>query len=156
MEPGKTSPIQFSSYLENRGYRLEAGSALFLKRLFLDSWAQPGFHKFWQVWNPVYGFFLFRLYCALGGAQRRVVSTLAVFLFCGAFLHDLPLTLITGHPSVVCTTAFSFWAVVALFARCSSSLLHLAAWPRSIHVGLNIVLIIGGLLLGARVQGILI
>ena len=143
----------FVKYLEKRGYNPEAGSTRFLWRLFFESWAQPGFHRFWQVWNPGYGYFLFKLYLALGGRRRPVAAGLVVFLSCGLLLHDFPLTLITGRGFILNTIAFTFWAILAMVFKWSERLLRLETWPWWIHVLLNMGLIVAGLMLGGRMQG---
>jgi len=127
-----------------RGYSLDQGSGVFLRRLFLDSWTQPGFHRFWQMWNPVYGYFLFRLYRVLGGSRRSFVAGMAVFIFCGAILHDLPIGFLTGEPKIVCTIAFSSWGVLTFCSRKLGTVVDFDSWPRVVHLSINVCLIVGG------------
>ncbi len=142
----------FPQYLEQRGYRLDWSTAAFLRRMFLDCWAQPGFHLFWRVWNPLYGYLLFRLYQYLGGTKRRFSLTLLVFALCGFVAHDLPVSLFVGRPLVVCTTAFFAWGVLVSAARLLDRPLAFASWPRVLHVVVNLALVGGGLLAGVVVQ----
>jgi hypothetical protein len=120
--------------------------------MFLDCWAEPGFHRFWRVWNPVYGYVLFRLYLYLGGPRRRVSLSLLVFALCGFVAHDLPVSLIVGRPLLVCTTAFFAWGILASAARFLDRPLAFASWPCGLHVVVNLVLVGGGLVAGAVVQ----
>lgn len=145
-------PLTFVDYLERRGYDLNRGSAAFLGHLFFQSWLQPGFHLFWRVWNPVYGYFLFRIYLMAGGNRRRVTATATVFLFCGFVFHDLPLTLAFGRLSLVCTTAFFFYAIATLASRFTAAFLSFDSWPRWIHGLINVGLVVLGLLFGTGVQ----
>ncbi len=123
-----------------------------LRRLFLDSWVQPGFHRFWQVWNPVYGYFLFLIYRALGGSRRPLVAGISVFVFCGFILHDLPIQLVTGEPRIVCTVAFLNWGVFAFLSRKLGPVLGFDRWSRVANLCVNVILIGSGLLLGALGQ----
>ena len=152
MKTAKPAPT-FRQFLTRRGYDLHGGSGAFLRRMFLSAWAEPGFHRFWRIWNPLYGYFLFRFYRVLGGERRRVPATVTVFVACGFVLHDLPILWITGHPQVATTTAFFFFAVVALLSKAVDKTTKAARWPRPAHVLLNSGLVLGGLLLGAYVQG---
>ncbi len=120
-----------------------------LRRMFFDSWVQPGFHCFWQVWNPVYGYFLFLLYRVLGGSRRPFVAGISVFIFCGFILHDLPIGLVTGEPKIACTIAFLNWGVFAFLSRKLGTVLKFDSWPRVANLSVNVFLIGSGLLLGA-------
>ena len=149
-------PITFRQYLARRGYDLHASTGLFLRRMFLSAWAQPGFHRFWRVWNPVYGYLLFRLYLVLGGNRRRILSTITVFLFCGFMLHDLPISIIRGHIQVTITAAFFLFGVVTLLFQQAENRLGALQWPRVVHVICNFGVVGGGLLFGVWVQNWLI
>lgn len=109
--PAEPDPLTFDAYLRRRGY--DPAGPGFLRRMFVDVWAEPSFRDFWRVWNPVYGFALFRLYVALGGHRRPALTSLVVFAASGFVLHDLPVALATGKPGVGTTVAFvAFWALV--------------------------------------------
>ena len=144
--------VGFVQYLERRGFDVRRGPAAFWWRMFVAVWAEPGFHRFWRVWNPLYGYFLFRLYRLLGGNRRRVVSTVVVFLFSGFVLHDLPFILITGRVQVTVTAAFLFYAVSSLFSQVAERQWSLRSWPRTVHTLCNVGLVIAGLGFGAYVQ----
>lgn len=66
-----SAPPTFDAFLPRRGYDPAGTPDALLRRLFVESWREPGFHRFWQVWNPMYGWVLYRLYLALGGAGSR-------------------------------------------------------------------------------------
>ncbi|MCP4144713.1 MAG: hypothetical protein GY752_05450 [bacterium] len=154
MEEG--SVVSFSKFLELRGYSLSQGSGAFLRRLFLDSWVQPGFHRFWQVWNPVYGYFLFRLYRAMGGSRRPFVAGISVFVFCGAVLHDLPMGIVSGEPKIVCTIAFSSWGLLAFLSRRMDVVFDFESWPNIANLCVNILFIAWGLFVGGLGQKVLL
>lgn len=144
--------MTFESYLKARGYDLRRGTGAFLRRMFVECWVQPGFHLFWRVWNPAYGYMLFRIYRRIGGARRRTVATIATFLFCGLALHDLPVSLVLRRPSVVCSIAFLFYSVASLGSRLVAAPLRFDLWPRWAHGLTNASLVALGLVLGAWSQ----
>ena len=141
----------FAHYLQRRGFDLRDGTPAFLRRMFIDCWTEPGFHRFWRLWNPLYGYFLFRLYRGLGGSRRPVLATMVVFVFCGFVLHDLPVSLIRGRGSVACTVAFVFYGLATLVSR---RLIRGAAirWPAWSCVVVNLGLVATGLIIGALAQ----
>jgi hypothetical protein len=54
----------YDQYLILRGYDPSSSKLIILKRALIDSWAEPGLHEFWRVWNSGIGYLLFRLYLA--------------------------------------------------------------------------------------------
>jgi hypothetical protein len=142
----------FEQYLIRRGYDLRLGAQPFFRRMFLSCWAEPGFHRFWRVWNPLYGYFLFKLYRVLGGNKRKVLATLSTFIFCGFFLHDLPVSLIADRLLMNTTSAFMFFGVFAILNHQLEKRLKQRYWPRMFNVALNIGLIGMGFVLSALLQ----
>ena len=130
--------VSFQTYLHRRGYDLRAGSGAFLWRLFIKSWAEPGFHRFWRVWNPGYGYALFHLYLLLGGNKRRFTATIGVFAFCGFSFHDLVAYLISGRFGLSCTFAFILYALLSLAAFRFERGLGQRRWPVAANAMLNL------------------
>ncbi|MHC4521398.1 MAG: hypothetical protein ACYTAS_22630, partial [Planctomycetota bacterium] len=42
----------YKAYVRMRGYGDHLNDGPFFVRSFLTCWAEPGFHRCWQVWNP--------------------------------------------------------------------------------------------------------
>lgn len=80
--------LTFNEYLRRRDYKvpMEAGNVIW--RWFFVSFAQPAFGGFWRVWNPIFGYYLAKLYRRLGGNRNRLIACVATFAACG-FGHDL-------------------------------------------------------------------
>jgi hypothetical protein len=136
MPPGRFNQ-SYDQYLVFRNYDPSAGKLLILKRALVDSWAESGFHRFWQVWNPGIGHLLYRFYRLLGGSRRRLVATMAVFLLCG-FLHDLAVMLIFRRPFMAFSAAFILFAVLASLNRALELRLGQEGWPRILNAISNI------------------
>jgi hypothetical protein len=127
----------YNRYLALRGYDPSSNKLVILKRALLDSWGEPGFHRFWRVWNPGVGHLLFQLYLLLGGTRARPVSTLLVFVLCGA-LHDVLVMLIFRRPFVAFTAALLLSGMLATGNRALEPILHQQRWPRSLNVLTNV------------------
>jgi hypothetical protein len=119
----------YDQYLILRNFDPSAGKLVILKRALIDSWGEPGFHRFWQVWNPGVGYLLYRCYRWLGGYHHRLVATMAVFTLCG-FLHDLMVMLIFRRPFMAFTAAFILFGGLALINRAVEPFLGQDRWPR--------------------------
>lgn len=127
----------YDQYLILRGYDPSLGKLLILKRALIDSWSQPGFHRFWRVWNPGIGHLLYRLYLALGGNRIRLVATLLVFALCG-FAHDVLVMLMFRRPFAAFSAAFLFAGMLAVANRSLESILQQERWPRLLNVLANV------------------
>jgi len=125
----------YNRYLALRGYDPFSNRLVILKRALLDSWGEPGFHRFWRVWNPGVGHLLYRL-LLIGGNRARSVATLLVFTLCGV-LHDILVMLIFRRPFVAFTAAFLLSGVLAAGNRSLEPMLHQARWPRLLNVLTN-------------------
>lgn len=130
-----------------RGYDTKSAVAI-LRRLFVESWAEPGFHNFWRVWNPVYGNGLFKLYRAIGGNESPVVATFAVFAFCGFVLHDTIHIARTGMLTLSTTLAFVLFALATLLSKRYERVLRQSTWPSFANVMVNLGLVAVGLWAG--------
>jgi hypothetical protein len=131
------SNTSYNQYLVFRGYDPSSSKLLILKRALIDSWGEPGFHRFWRVWNPGIGHLLYRLYLFLGGNRNRIFSSILVFLICG-FLHDLIVMAIFHRPFIAFSTAFISFGIIASVNRILEPALHQERWPIIYNVFSNV------------------
>ena len=127
----------YERYLVLRGYDPASGALVILKRALVDSWAEPGFHRFWRVWNPGVGHLLYRLYLLLGGNRMRLLGTMLVFTLCG-LVHDVLVMLIFRRPFAAFTATFALAGVLTAIGRSLEPLLHQERWPRLLNVLVNV------------------
>lgn len=127
----------YNQYLTLRGYDSSSSKLVILKRALIDSWGEPGFHRFWRVWNPGIGHLLYRLYLLLGGNRARSLSTLLVFILCG-ILHDAAVMLMFRRPFVAFTTTFFLCGALAIGSRFIEPILHQEHWPRLLNALINV------------------
>lgn len=132
----------YAQYCTRRGYAPPFKGWSVIRRSLFGSWAQPGFHRFWRVWNPPIGYPLFRLYRILGGNRHRVLATVVVFTMCG-FLHDMAVLLLVRRWSLMLTAAFLAFASLTLLSLKLEPILKQARWPSILNVLLNLALVGG-------------
>jgi hypothetical protein len=138
----------FEAYLLARGFDSRHRPAFF-RRMFVTPFGEPGFHRFWRLWNPFFGYGLSKLYVALGGRRRPLLASFVVFAACGFFLHDLLTLATTRRLSLASTGAFViFWFLTAV-SRALEPRLRQASWPRGANAALNVGCLLVGLAGGA-------
>lgn len=115
-----------------------------MKRSLFDSWAQPGFHRFWRVWNPPVGYPLFLLYRLLGGNRNRVVATLLIFTFTG-LLHDVVVIALQQRWYVALTCAYFAFGCLSIMSMKLAPLVGQRRWPMILNVLVNVGLVVGTL-----------
>ena len=144
----------YKAYVSMRGYGDHLNDGPFLVRSFLTCWAEPGFHRFWQVWNPGIGYSVFRIYLAFGGKRNRVVATLAAFELCG-IAHVVGVYPFLRRWSLVLPVTFLCFGILTLVSRRLERVLRQDRWPVVANVIVNVGLVIASYDIGFRVDRIL-
>lgn len=142
----------FARYLHRRGYRSSTGWP-FARRAFLECWAQPGFHRFWRVWNPGLGFLVFRLYRAVGG-NRGGPSTKVVAFLASGIAHNLLVLPFLGW-SFTLPVAFSCFGVLVALGPRLSRILRQHRWPWPVNVLVNVGHVLACFTMGFRADEVL-
>jgi hypothetical protein len=135
-----TNDQRYREYLALRGYDPNSSKWSILKRALIASWVEPGFHRFWKVWNPGIGYLLFRLYLLLGGKRRRILATLVVFGFCG-FLHDVAVIVIFRHSFLAFSCTFLCFGLLTIVSRGLETWFHQERWWMPANVAVNVSLV---------------
>lgn len=143
----------YERYARMRGFR-SLNDWPYHRRGFIECWAEPGFHRFWQVWNPGIAYFVWRLYLRLGGRRRWVFPTLAAFILCGV-AHHLVALLLLGRWSYTIITAFTAFGLFTVISRLLARRLRQRRWPLFLNVLVNAGLVVGSMDLGFRVDRLL-
>jgi hypothetical protein len=134
--------ISYAQYCLRRGYQPPFKGWPVIRRSLFESWAQPGFHRFWRVWNPPVGYLLFRFYILLGGNRNRFISTSIVFAVSGA-LHDVVVFALVPKWGPIITSSYLVFGWLSLLSLKMENLLHQEHWSPILNAILNIGLIIG-------------
>ena len=144
----------YARYARMRGFKSKTNDWPYVRRSFLECWAAPGFHRFWQIWNPGIAYFVHRLYLRLGGRRHWTMPTLGAFLGCG-LAHALVAAPFAGrwpHQPVV---AFACFGVLTVLSRRLAPYLRQDRWSWVFNAVLNIGLVCGSFDLGFRVDRLL-
>jgi hypothetical protein len=121
------------------------------RRGFLECWAEPGFHKFWQVWNPGIAYFVYRLYLRCGGRKRWLLPTILSFGLCG-LVHTVVVAPFLGRWSNSVIVTFLLFGVLTVLSRHLSSFLQQNRWPVLLNSAINIGLVLGSFDIGFGVD----
>jgi D-alanyl-lipoteichoic acid acyltransferase DltB (MBOAT superfamily) len=144
----------YARYARMRGFTTEINDWPYVRRSFLECWAEAGFHRFWQVWNPGISYFVYRLFLRFGGRRRWVVPTLLAF-FVNGLIHNMAGVLLVGHWSVMFVVTFTCCGVLTVLSRYLAPILHQRRWPKALNTAVNVALVIASFDLGFRVDGLL-
>jgi hypothetical protein len=134
--------ISYAQYCTSRGYKPPFKGWSVIRRSLFESWVQPGFHRFWRVWNPPVGYLLFRFYILLGGNRNRLFSTSLVFALSGA-LHDVVVFALVPKWGPIITCSYLVFGWLSLLNLKMERLLRQDKWPPVWNAILNLGLIIG-------------
>lgn len=119
------------------------------KRGFIECWAEPGFHCFWQVWNPGIAYLFYPLFIKLGGLRRWCIPTVLTFTING-LMHTLVIWPFASHWSFTLIATFSLFGILTILSRYLESILQQEKWPGIFNVAMNIMLVTISFDLGFR------
>lgn len=131
----------YKNYLKMRGYGDHMSDWFFIKRGFLECWLEPGFHRFWRLWNPGIGYFAYRLYIIFGGKRRKTRATLAAFVLNG-LIHNLAISLLLWRWDFPLPFTFLSFGIFTITFKFFDQHVKLERMPKVFHLVVNIVLVI--------------
>lgn len=132
--------LRYKSYARLRGYK-NLNDWPYHRRGFIECWAEPGFHKFWQVWNPGIAYFVFRLYLKLGGNKNWIIATLLSFEING-IIHSCVFYALTGLWSYVIPVLFLLFGILTVISKILENIIHQSRWPWIINSLINVGLVL--------------
>lgn len=144
----------YRAFARMRGFRTEVNDWPYVRRSFIECWGEPGFHRFWQVWNPGIAYFVYRLFIRFGGRRRWVGPTILAFISCGV-IHTVIVAPFLGRWACSVIVAFTCFGVLTVMSCLASPLLRQNRWPVAANVLVNVALVAGSFDLGFRVDRLL-
>lgn len=144
----------YKLYLKLRGFGEHVNDWAFVKRGFLDPWLQPGFHRFWQTWNPGIGYFAYRMYLSLGGKHRQNWAIIAAFLVNG-LVHNLIGSLILWRWDFPLPFTFTLFGFLTIVSKWLDQHVNMDRWPWVVHLAINVSLVILSFDFGFRMNELL-
>ena len=108
--------MSLTDYVQYRtGVPLGASGSL--QNMLVRSLGAGTFAKFWQYWNPIWGYELGRyVYAPLNQFLPASVSLILTFLISGG-IHDLVTMLVSGAPAFLFAPWFFLMGIVVVFGR---------------------------------------
>jgi len=144
----------YKQYLKLRGFGNHIHDRFFVERGFLECWLQPGFHRFWQTWNPGIGYFAYKVYLACGGKNRKCLATIVAFLVNG-LIHNLIVSLIVWRWDFPLPFTFTLFGILTIVSRWLDSHINMRKWPKILHLVLNVGLVILSFDFGFRMNDLI-
>lgn len=145
--------IDYKAYARARGFA-SFNDWPYHRRGFIECWAEPGFHRFWQVWNPGIAYFVHKLYICLGGRTHWILPTITSFILCGLG-HTIVMLPFIQRWSYMLVTTFACFGILTVASRYLSPMLRQERWPVCINIIINVVLVLVSFDIGFRVDRIL-
>ena len=144
----------YKQFLKLRGFGNHVNDWFFVKRGFLECWVQPGFHRFWQTWNPGITYFAYEVYMFFGGKKRKNTATIAAFLVNG-LAHNLIVSLIVWRWDFPLPFTFTLFGILTIVSGQLDRHINMKKWPKIFHLAINVSLIILSFDFGFRINDLL-
>ena len=141
---------RYERYVRLRGFTTTINDWPYVKRSFITCWMEPGFHRFWQVWNPGISYFTWRLFLLLGGKRHWTMATLGTFLING-LVHTMIVAPFLGWGWSFIMT-FLICGILTVLSRRLRSFLQQRKWPAILNMTVNVYLVILSFDLGFKLD----
>ena len=146
---------RYIAYARLRGFK-SFNDWAYHRRGFIECWAEPGFHKFWQVWNPGIGYFTYKLFLRLGGKglgiRRRQNQNIILTFLLNGIAHNLIVMTFMCRPSIPLPFTFLAFGAFTVLFRELGRIIDLNTWPKLIHLAINFGLVIVSFEFGFRID----
>lgn len=118
------APMTYQRFLRWRGISDPRNPVLYLTRRVINCGFEPGFHRFWQKWNPPVAFLAYRLYAALR-RSRSLKTAAAILAFTAIGLaHDIVKMVVIGRFTLKGALVFLFFGGFTVLSRSLQSILR--------------------------------
>lgn len=108
--------IALSEYVKRRN-GVPLGATGSMSNMFYRSLGAESFTRFWQFWNPIWGYYLGRLiYAPLAKKLPRALAVITTFAVSGA-LHDLAVMLVKWQLVFFFTPWFGLMGVMVVVTK---------------------------------------
>ena len=141
---------RYIAFSRSRGFK-SFNDKSYHMRGFIKCWAEPGFHRFRQVWNPGIAYFIYRFYFRVGGRKHWIFPTFISFVFCG-FAHTVIVFPFFQRWSYSVIVAFACFGLLTIINRYLEPLLKQEKWPSILNVLVNAGLVIFSFDVGFRID----
>jgi hypothetical protein len=140
----KRQQLSLGEYVEYRN-GLPLGASGSLQNMLVRSLGAGTFAKFWQYWNPIWGYALGRyIYAPLNRFLPASLALIFTFAVSGA-IHDAVIMLVRGAPAFLFTPWFILMSGIVVLGRLVK--LDYSQQAFSVRVAINLFFVIGCLMM---------
>lgn len=144
--------MSMTDYVQYRN-GVPLGASGSLQNMLVCSLGAGTFAKFWQYWNPIWGYALGRyVYEPLNQLLPSGVSLILTFIISGG-IHDLATMLVRGTPAFLFTPWFFLMGLVVVFGRLLN--LDYSNQGFRVRVAINVTFIVVCLMIAIGVKQLL-
>lgn len=144
--------MSLTDYVQYRN-GVPLGASGSLQNMLVRSFGAGTFAKFWQYWNPIWGYALGRyVYEPLNQFLPSSASLIFTFIISGG-IHDLATMLVRGTPTFLFTSWFFLMGIFVVFGRLLK--LDYSEQAFQVRVGINITFILVCLMIAIGVKQLL-
>ena len=144
MKQNRSKTLTLAAYVKHRN-GVPLGASGSLQNMLVRSLGAGTFSKFWQYWNPIWGYALGRyIYAPLNRFLPASVSLILTFTISGG-IHDLVTMLVSGAPAFLFTPWFLLMGIVVVFGRLLKLDYSNQAFP--VRVAINVTFILVSLMI---------
>ena len=151
----KRKQLTLAHYVHRRN-GVPLGHSASLKNMLYRSLGAGSFARFWQYWNPIWGYALGSyVYTPLQKVMPTALAHILTFVVSGA-IHDGVMTLVRGSLAILFTPWFFLMGVGVIVGEAMN--ITYANYEWQVRVAINLVHIFGCLLLvvgGTQLVGLL-
>ena len=149
MKENRNKRLTLSVYVKRRN-GVPLGASGSLQNMLVRSLGAGTFAKFWQYWNPIWGYVLGRYnYAPLNHFLPTAVALIVTFTISGT-IHDLATMLIRRAPAFLFTPWFTFMGLAVVIGQHFQ--IDYSERPFLVRVTINLSLIVTCLMLTLGLQ----
>lgn len=141
-----------SEYIKRRN-GVPLGASGSLQNMLVRSLEAGSFARFWQYWNPIWGYVMGRyVYAPLNRFLPTAIALMLTFTISGA-IHELATMLVRRSPAFFFTPWFYLMSVVVVFGRLLK--LDYSNKAFQVRVAINVMFILACLMITLGVRQLL-
>ena len=149
MQNNVRKQMTLADYVQYRN-GVPMGASGSLKNMLVRSLGAGTFAKFWQYWNPIWGYALGRfIYAPLNTFLPSSISLILTFIVSGG-IHDMATMLVRGASAFLFTPWFSLMGIVVVVGRLLK--LDYSKQAFQVRVAINLTFILVCLMIATGVQ----
>jgi len=152
MNQNRSKKLTLSEYVKRRN-GVPLGAPGSLQNMLVRSLGAGTFAKFWQYWNPIWGYALGRyVYAPLNQFLPASISLILTFAISGV-IHDFVTMLVRREPAFLFTPWFASMGLIVVIGQYLQ--IDYSEKPFPIRVAINLSLIITCLMLTLGLQHVI-